>query len=213
MPQGGNPHLTISLRMRTSATSGARRDSPYSGGGSLLQNVISASAIHSNFALPYITGTTLTFFPVTGYIYDVEQPDPGLTTAQPKLANVSAFVDFFPGNENGPFPTGYALVLANFDHGDTTKGNTFVPLAPITGRMINGSLRSIAVGDPISVVLVSNSAIIGLPRLRYHVRFRNVTYGGASQGIANFAFDAPTDTTPIDLTSPGLVRRPYLGPA
>ena len=208
----GNPHLAIAVRSKTSAQNGSRRDAPYVGGGPILQNVLSASALRSGFFPPYVLGNVLTYFNVTGYVYDVQQPDPSGITSALQLAQVSAFVDFFPGDSNGPFPTGYALVVPSLDHGDGTKGDTFLPLAPITGRLLNGSLRTIAVGDPVGVLLLSNSPLIGLPRLRYHVRFRNVTYGGATQALTNFAFDAPIDTTPYNLTGISSLRYPYLGP-
>jgi hypothetical protein len=176
-------------------------------------------------APPAQFGTTLSYFNVTGYCFDVQQPDPTQISAAPQLANVSGFVDFFPGNANGPFPAGFSLIIPNLSHGDGTAGDTLVPLAPITARFLGGSLRTIVVGDPIGVLLLSNAPLLGLPLLRYHVRFRNITYGGnpalvqpnqltqpASQVLTNFAFDAPNDTTPINLTGVGLVRQPYLGP-
>ena len=172
-----------------------------------------------------VGGNTLTYFNVTGYCYDVQQADPTQTSAAPQLANVSAFVDFFPGTQNGVFPPGYSLLIPNLNHGDGTVGDAEVPLAPITARFLGGSLRSIVVGDPIGVLLLANSPLIGLPILVYHVRFRNVTYGGnpvliqpnqlvqpASQVLTNFAFVASTDTTPVNLTGYNTVRLPYMGP-
>lgn len=208
----GNPHLAIALRMRTSATSGARRDSPYTGGGPTQQNVLGASAIRSNWFNPVILGSVLTFFNVSAYVYDVQGAAVDQISSAMQLANVNAFVDFMPGDSNGPFPSGFSLIVPNLDHGDGTKGDTMLPLATITARLLGGSLRTIALGDPIGLLLLSNSPIIGLPKLRYHVRWRNVTYAGVSQALTNFAFDAPTDTTPVNLTGTGLLRYPYLGP-
>lgn len=172
-----------------------------------------------------IGGNTLQYFNVTGFCYDVQQPDPTQLSAQPQLANVSAFVDFFPGNQNGPFPAGFSLIIPNMNHGDGTVGDTIVPLAPITARFLGGSLRTIVGGDPVGVLLLSNTSLLGLPLLLYHVRFRNVTYGGAttqitpgqliqpaSQVLTNFAFQASTDNTPVNLTGVNTVRLPYLGP-
>lgn len=159
------------------------------------------------------TPNELTWFTVNGYIYDVEQPDPSGTSIQPELLNVSGYVDFFAGTEQESFPTGFAVLVSDLDHGDSTSGDTMVPLAPITGRLMNGALCTIAVGDPLGVELLSNTAILNLTNpMYYHVRFRNVTYGGAPQGISNFAFLAPTDATPVDITSPGLSRFAYGGP-
>ncbi len=178
-------------------------------------------------APPAQLGTTLTFFNVTGYCYDVQQPDPTQISAAPTLANVSGFVDFFPGNASGVFPAGFSLLVPNLTHGDGTAGDTQMALAPITARFLGGSLRTIVVGDPIGVLLLSNSPLLGLgPNgLWYHVRFRNITFGGnpalvqpnqltqpASQVLTNFSFVAPTDTTPVNLTGVTTVRQPYLGP-
>lgn len=155
---------------------------------------------------------TLTWFPVTAYIYDVEQPLPSGTSEQPLLANVSGFVDFFPGTSVKAFGVGYSVRVPNLDHGDSTAGDTIVPIAPITGRLIDGSLRSLVIGDPVGVQLLANSAVLGLAELVYHVRFRNVTYGGAEQGLDSFAFTASTDTTAVVLSSTTLTRLPYGGP-
>lgn len=160
----------------------------------------------------YIPGSTLTFFNTSAYVYDVQAAAVDQISSAMQLANVNAFVDFMPGDVNGPFPQGFSLIVPNLDHGDGTKGDTLLPLAMVTARLLGGSLRTIALGDPIGLLLLSNSAIIGLPKLRYHVRWRNVSYAGLSQTLPNFAFDAPTDTTPVNLTGTGLLRYPYLGP-
>lgn len=155
---------------------------------------------------------TLAYFTATGFIYDIEQPDPAGTTGTPVLADVSAYVDFYPGTESGPFPAGFALLVPDLVHGDATTGNTEVPLAPITGRLLNGALCSIAVGDPVGVGLLANSAFLGLPELLYHVRFRNVTFGGANQVISNFAFVAPVAAGTLDLFASTTHRFEYKGP-
>jgi hypothetical protein len=135
----------------------------------------------------------LTWFTAVGYVYDVEQPNPGGVTNQPVLLNVSAYVDFFPGTQANSFPTGHAVLVADLDHGDGTSGDTMVPLAPITARLMNGALCAVAVGDPIGQQLLAGSTILNLASpLYYHVRWRNVTYGGAVQAISDFAFAAPT---------------------
>lgn len=134
----------------------------------------------------------LTWFTAVGYVYDVEQPNPSGTTSQPALLDVSAYVDFFPGNQTEAFQTGFAVEVADLDHGDGTSGNTMVPLAPITARLMNGALCAVAVGDPIGQELLAGTTILNLTSpLYYHVRWRNVTYGGALQAISNFAFLAP----------------------
>jgi hypothetical protein len=94
-----------------------------------------------------------------------------------------------------------------------TYGDTELSLAPITGRTINARLCTIAIGDPEGVELVSNSSWMLLDEpLFYHVRYRNVTYGGALQRFSNFAFQAPTDTTGVLLTKKNLVKFDYHGP-
>jgi hypothetical protein len=156
---------------------------------------------------------TLTWFTVTSYIYDVEQPLPSGTSEQPELANVSAFVDFFPGTQEKTFPAGFSTRVADLDHGDGTHGDTIVPLAPITGRLLNGSLRSLVIGDPVGVQLLANTTVLGLSEdLFYHTRFRNVTFGGAEQSLANFAWRASVDNTAVNLSSTTLQRFPYNGP-
>jgi hypothetical protein len=135
----------------------------------------------------------LVWFTVEGYVYDVEQPAPSGTSIQPSLLDVSAYVDFFPGNATKSFQSGFVTEVLNLDHGDGTSGNTMVPLAPITARLLNGALCAIVVGDPIGQELLAGAALLNLALpLYYHVRFRNVTYGGATQAISNFAFLAPT---------------------
>lgn len=156
---------------------------------------------------------SLTWFTVTSYIYDVQQPLPGGTTEQPQLANVSAFVDFFPGTDTQTFPKGFTTRVADLDHGDSTHGDTIVPLAPITGRLLGGSLRSLVIGDPIGVQLLAGTAVLGLDDLLvYHTRFRNVTFGGSEQSIDNFAWYAPTSATTVNLSSTTLDLLPYNGP-
>lgn len=153
---------------------------------------------------------SLTFFPVTGAFHDVRQPivDEGDTT--PEVTEVSAYVDFFPGSEAKAVEGGLVLYVPDYE----TYGDTQLAIAPITGRTINGKLTTIAVGDPESVELVANSAWLdyGEGPLFYHVRFRNVTYGGAIQRLSNFAFQAPVDNSTVRLTDPDLVRFAYRGP-
>lgn len=136
----------------------------------------------------------LTWITVQGYFYDVEQPDPSATSIKPQLLDVSAFVDFFPGTEQKPFPTGFYVTFPDLDHGDGTSGDTIVPLAPITARLMNGALCAIAVADPVGIELIANAAILGLVEpLYYHVRFRNVTFGGGGiEALSNFAYLAPS---------------------
>jgi hypothetical protein len=86
------------------------------------------------------------------------------------------------------------VLVANLDHGDDTSGDTMVPLAPISGRMMNGALSSIVIGDPPNVELLAGSTVLNLTEpLFYHVKFQNATWqGGVPFAISNFAFQAPT---------------------
>jgi hypothetical protein len=153
---------------------------------------------------------SLTYFRVDGAWQDVEQPlvENGPAIA-PQVDDVSAYVDFFPGTEKLALQGGFTLYVSDYG----TFGDTQLSLAPITGRTIDGKLCTIAVDDPEGVELVANSAWMdfGEP-LFYHVRFRNVTYGGALQRLSSFAFRAPTDATPVVLTSVDLPRFDYRGP-
>jgi hypothetical protein len=159
-------------------------------------------------------GNTLSYFTATGYVYDVEQPNPAGTSTQPQLLEPSAYVDFFPGTQVSSFPAGFTLSVPNLNHGDGTIGDTMVPLAPITGRLINGALVGITVGSTFGVGLLANSPFLGLANpLFYHVRFRSVTYGGAPQSISNFAFQAPTvGGGTVRITSPSTPTYTYYGP-
>lgn len=158
-------------------------------------------------------GVFLTYFTVTGYVYDVEQPNPAATTGLPQLLEPSAYVDFFPGTQTSSFPTGFTVLVPNLNHSDGTIGDTMVPLAPITGRLINGALVSIDIGSSFGVPLLANTPVLGLPNpLFYHVRFRNVTYGGAPQSISNLAFQAPVNANGVSITSPSTQTYPYFGP-
>lgn len=154
---------------------------------------------------------TLTYFRVDGSWRDIEQHIPSQSGITPQENDVSAYVDFYPGTEKDAIEQGYTFLLPNYE----TYGDTELSIAPMTGRTINAKLCTIAVGDPIGVELVSNPAWMGLTgeaALFYHVRYRNVTYGGALQRFTSFAFKAPVDATPVRITSTTLTRYDYRGP-
>lgn len=160
-----------------------------------------------------VPGNSLTFFRVDGFYFDVEQPLPSGDTIAPVLDEISAYVDFFPGGMHNATTLGLQTIVTDLLHPDATHGDTEVAIAPITGRTINGSLCTVAIGDPKGVELLAYSAPVVLDEpLYYHVRFRNVTYGGAMQRLSNFAFLAPVDATPVNLTGSTLTRLPYAGP-
>jgi hypothetical protein len=152
---------------------------------------------------------TLTYFRVDGAWRDVEEHIPSQAGIAPQIDDVSAYVDFFPGTQLEAISQGYVFLAPNYE----TYGDTEIALAPITGRTINARLCTIAVGDPNGIQLVANSAWMDLDEpLFYHVRYRNVTYGGALQRFSNFAFQAPVDVTGVLLTSTTLTRYEYRGP-
>jgi hypothetical protein len=159
----------------------------------------------------------LSDFTATATILDVEQPNPDGTSINPQLLDVSAFVNFFPGTQTGVFPQGFGLQVANLDPtgaGAPGSGvNAFVSLAPITGRLMGGRLTSIAIGDPVGVGLLANSPFLGLSELFYHVQFTNVTFGGATQALDNFAIRAPATGGVVDLFAETTTHFPYFGPS
>lgn len=156
---------------------------------------------------------TLVYFTVTGHARDVEQPLPSGSTITPQVDDVSGYVDFFPGDQFEAKQTGLECYASDLDLGGGVHADTVLPVAPITGRLINGNLCTIAIGDPQGVALLANSAFLNLDSaLYYHVRFRNVTYGGALQRLSNFAFAAPPTATGVLLSSTTLARVPYGGP-
>jgi hypothetical protein len=155
----------------------------------------------------------LAYFTATATILDVEQPNPDGTSVDPQLLDVSAFVNFFPGTQTGVFPQGFGIQVANLDPTGAGSGvNAFVSLAPITGRLMGGQLTSIAINDPVGVGLLANSPFLDLSELFYHVQFTNVTFGGATQALDNFAIQAPTTAVALDLFAASTVHFPYFGP-
>lgn len=152
---------------------------------------------------------SLVYFRVDGSWRDVEEHIPDETGIAPQLDDVSAYVDFFPGTETDAVVQGLTFFAANYE----TFGDTEVALAPITGRSINARLCTIAVGDPQGIELVAAAPWMDLDEpLFYHVRYRNVTYGGALQRFTPFAFRAPVDGAGVRITSKALARFPYRGP-
>lgn len=149
-------------------------------------------------------------FRVDGSWHDFEQPIPANTgSIAPQQNNVNLYVDFFPGLEKSASELGLTFLVPNYE----AIGDTEIALDPITARAINGVLCSITRTDPVGVDLVSNLPWMDLGvDLFYHVRYRNVTYGGALKRFSNFAFKAPIDATPVRITSTTLQRYDYCGP-
>lgn len=153
---------------------------------------------------------TLVYFRVDGSWRDIEQPIPSHAgTISPQENDVSAYVDFFPGVEKEALTGGLTFLVPDYE----VLGDTELAIAPITARSINGKLCSITKTDPVGAQLVSNAPWMNLGEdLFYHVRYRNVTYGGALQRFSSFAFKAPTDAAGVRITSTTLERFEYCGP-
>jgi hypothetical protein len=83
-------------------------------------------------------------------------------------------------------------------------------------RIMAGVLSTIDYTDTAGVQLVSNSPILAIPTalypLIYDVAFSAVTFNDAGQVLGNFAFIAPTDNTPVCLTSQSLQKLTYQKP-
>jgi hypothetical protein len=147
----------------------------------------------------------LTYFTVIGNWWDVESPDPSGTTNQPQFLPVSGFVSFAPRLRPGT-----VCYIPNLDLGAGTAGNTAVPLAPITGRILEGQLQTINRSDTQNLKLVANTPILGLTQpLLYDVSFSNVVYANNAQLLLPFAFTAPTTATTVDICNPTLSRLKY----
>lgn len=105
-----------------------------------------------------------------------------------------------------------ASVTRTTTGGPEIVADTAIALAAITGRIVNGQLCSIDRADSPGVALTANSAVLQgdtWTDLYYDVSFTDVKFNGASQFLAPFSFIAPTDSTPVCLTSPALVRHLY----
>ena len=72
-----------------------------------------------------MTASELTYFTCTGFWYDLETPDTGGTTSQPKFNNISGFVSFYPR-----LPAGFTAYIANLDIGGGTAQSTGLAIAP-----------------------------------------------------------------------------------
>ena len=64
--------------------------------------------------LPFTLGqlasyNELTWFTVLGAVYDIENPNTEIDSILPQVLQVSAFVDFFPGNQQESFPAGFTV--------------------------------------------------------------------------------------------------------
>jgi hypothetical protein len=103
--------------------------------------------------------------------------------------------------------------------GTTSRNaNTGVIIPTRQGRIWAGQLSSIDVADSIGVDLISNDPNLNLieqsiSSLIYDINFTQVQYNSTLGTLTNFAFTAPPDTTPINLTNPTFPRLPYQPPS
>jgi hypothetical protein len=90
------------------------------------------------------------------------------------------------------------------------SANTAVAITPITARILQGELQTINREDTPDLQLLANTSLLGLAApLIYDVSYSNVVYAAKGQTLTPFAFTAPTDNTPLDLTDPALTRLKY----
>lgn len=131
---------------------------------------------------------------------------------------VQGLVDLIPR-----VPQGFSIFVDDLDiYGDESLVvDSSVSFPPRTARIWEGRLCTINVEDTPTIYLLAATADLGLDadvlpatdgKLIYDVRFRNVVFNGAPQRLSPFAFEAPSDNTPVVLTDPALSRLPYGGP-
>lgn len=88
--------------------------------------------------------------------------------------------------------------------------DTAVVLPAITGRIRRGRLCTIDSIDSPGVELAANiPELNNQDPLIYDVFFSKVSFNGKDQNIAPFAFIAPSDATPVNITSPVLQKVDY----
>jgi hypothetical protein len=131
---------------------------------------------------------SLAYFTVTGTVNSVVVDYVDVDT-HPDIKPVSAMVDFIPR-----LPQGSVI----WSPGLTPPQGVVLP--GIRGRIdADGVLRTIVGG--LGVELTANTAELGLDHLIYDVVFSKVVLNKSEGYIAPFAFEAPTATTTLDLTT------------
>ena len=172
-----------------------------------------------------LTAAELTYFTVTGFYYNVENPlSSGSTNADQFIGDTGGFITFTPR-----VPAGFTVLVSNLDLGSGQTGSTAISLPPITGRIyptvVSGQtvwqLATINTTDSLGIQLLANSSIISTyltaqgiqgGSLIYDVSFTEVMFAGGDQMIQNFAFTAPTSNTTVCITDPSFTRLPYQSP-
>lgn len=130
----------------------------------------------------------LTYFPVTG-TFKALISDASDAGGDPDTQNISAFIYFTPSDKQ---------IFSAVDQ-------TVYRLQPVRGRMniADGEVKTI---DGSTLTLVANSAALGLEKLYYTVTFSSVVYDKADQVMEGFTFEAPQDSTPVDLATVARVQ-------
>jgi hypothetical protein len=142
-----------------------------------------------------MTATELTWFPVTAYLN---------SAVDGALVSFNATVVFYPR-----VPRGFTALISDLDLGDDTAGSSALAFPPIPVATVGGvlSYQLLSFSTPISTVFTA--ATPPMTELIYDVQFTQVTLGFQ---ITNFGFVAPTGTTAVNITDPGLTRLAYGGP-
>jgi hypothetical protein len=142
-----------------------------------------------------VTATELTYFPVTGYLN---------SASGGALFSFDATVVFYPR-----VPRGFTILISDLDLGNDTSGSSALAFPPIPVPTAGGvlSYQLLSFSTPVSTQFAAATPAIS--ELIYDVQFTQTTLGFQ---INNFAFVAPTGTTPVNITDPSLTRLPYGGP-
>lgn len=115
-------------------------------------------------------------------------------------------------------PAGASITVVITTPGTTARtANTGIIIPTRQGRIWAGQLSSIDVTDSPGVELISNDPNLNLidqniPSLIYDVMFTQVQYNSTLGTLQNFAFAAPPDTTPVNLTDPEFPRLSFQPP-
>lgn len=180
-----------------------------------LASNISTSALQTALqGLSTIGAGNIAVLSQTGTTYLVEFQG---TLANTPISTIGAFAADDTGLTNS---TGILFYLTQSGQAQISQ-DTGVHIDPFLARITNGILCTPAAPTDLpGVELVANSALLGFmdtsktpavaADLYYDVKFHAVTFGPSGVGLLqNFAFKAPADSTPVDLTDPALTRYPY----
>ena len=173
--------------------------------------------------------TSLSYFQVSGNYFDVENPDINSTSNATLFQIITGVVTFYPR-----VPQGFVAYIADLDlqTDPDSSADAALALAPIQARILSGQLQTVNRADTPNIYLLSNTSPLSSQladintlfpdwlnqnnltpgQLIYDVKYTAVTYAEHTNPIGGFAFEAPTDSTPICLTDHELPRLTYGGP-